>query len=224
MQRSEIRDAIRRQTLNSTGEISDADVNAIIDEAYNFVSQAYEWPWLEASANITVTANQTEYALPNDLQLLQNVVRSNKKIVLQQVPFETVLRIYGDDLPVASDASAYYVRGSNVGLVPTPSANETNAYVVYYLKTPTLMTLDTDQPEWAATWHHVLVDYGVYRIFYREEYFQEAEAAYQHFIAGLQDMIAFYNKQAQPSHVIVGDGVNRTFYWSDKMRLPGFIV
>lgn len=225
MNRGNIRDAIRRQTLNNASDISDADLNDVIDEAYYVVSQAADWPWLETSTNVSVTANTVEYALPADFARLQGIVRSGKQKRLSQISFEYYLDRYGNNPPTSTEGVWFYIRGDNFGIVPVPSANEANAYILYYFKTPTLMAADTDQPEWTPAFHHILVDYGVYRVFYREEYFQEAETAFQHFMAGLGQMMSFYNRRNNQNYpLVVGDGVQRRAVWDDRLRVPGFVV
>jgi hypothetical protein len=50
------------------------------------------------------------------------------------------------------------------------------------------------------------VDYGCYRVWEREEYFDESEKAYGRFVRGLKDMIRFYQMRTQENPLIYGDG------------------
>ena len=68
-------------------------------------------------------------------------------------------------------------------------------------------------PEWHVSLHDLLVDYGLYRVWEREEYFDEAAKAYGKFIEGIGLMKRFYNMRTIDSPVVFGDGT-----WSERSR------
>ncbi len=213
MQLSDIRTAVRRQTLIPTGDLSDASLNAIINEGVRLVAGAQRWPWLQQASTITTVASQTEYNLPADYMFMDLIVRNGKKIKLKEIPFEYYTQLVGDDPNTSADSRYYYLRESTIGLYPTPSANETDAYHIYYFEKPTELSNDSDTPEWVDLYHHVLVEYGISRVFEREEMYQEAQLHYQKFVQLIAEMAKFYRLRHQGDLLIYGDGRRSEWDW-----------
>ena len=215
---TEILAAIRRQTLvtSTTGDLSDADLTEIFEEGYNIVSATHRWPWLEASANLDVTAATVAVTLPTGFAFMRAIVRNGKSYSLQEIPQDKYLHLVGDNPTTSTDARFFYITNTTVGFYPTPSATEVGAYICFYYKNPTIPT-GASSPEWASQFHHILVDYGSYRVWEREEYFDESQNAYGRFVRGLKDMIRFYNMRSMEGQLIYGDGEG--FFWDSRNHL-----
>lgn len=219
--------AIRRQTAvdSTVGQVTDATILIIINEGLNTVSSLHRWPWLlKGPTNLNVTANTVQYDLAATAWAVHSVVRSGKSRRLNEISFENYLDIVGNNPSTSTEATAYYIRPDTatpttleIGLYPTPSANATAAYQYYHYQTATELT--TGSPEWHAQFHHILVDYGAYRLWEREEYFDESAKAYLRFTRTLKDMIRFYNMQSMEATLIYGDG-NHTTMWDNRLHLP----
>lgn len=215
---TEILAAIRRQTnvSSQTGDLPDADLTEILEEGYNTVAGTHRWPWLENSASIDVTADTIEYAFPTGFAFMRAITRNGKSYRLQEISQDKYIYMVGDNPTSSTDARFFYITGSKIGFYPTPSATESGAYVVYFYKTPTIPT-GANSPEWTSQFHHILVDYGAYRVWEREEYFDESEKAYGRFVRGLKDMIRFYQMRSQESPMVYGDG--ELTVWDDRLHL-----
>jgi hypothetical protein len=221
-----ITSAIRRQTrlANLGGDATDAHILTIINEGGGYVSGLHRWPFLlNGPTNITVVAGTVEYALNTAAWAVNTVVRAGKSRMLKEVSYDNYLRAVGDDPTSSSEATHYYLKADtttpttlNLGLYPTPSANESNAYKYTWFKTWTDLT--TGSPIWHAQFHSILVDYGAYRLWEREEYFDEARDAYGRFTRTLKDMIRFYNMQSRDTELIYGDGMSPV--WDERLHLP----
>lgn len=215
---TEILAAIRRQTAvsTSTGDLPDADLTEIFEEGYNTVVATHRWPFLEDGASLDVVADTATANLPSDFMFMRGVVRSGKSYSLQEISRDRYLYLYGDNPSTSANATHFYLTPTTIGFYPTPSANETAAYKIYFYKTLTVPT-GSSSPAWTSTFHHILVDYGAYRVWEREEYFEESEKAYMRFTRGIKDMIRFYNMRSQESQFIYGDGEAST--WDSRLHL-----
>lgn len=228
-----IRSAIRRQTLVAVGDVSDTQLNDIVNEGYRLVALSSRWPWLHTSVQFSTVANQAEYTITSggdinvsNLMYYDAVVDNDKRSgLLVEISHKYFLSMYGGDPPTGTPATSYYIRGDGantvLGLVPTPSANEANAYTLWYYKTPTLLSLDTDEPEWTETLHHILIDYGRYRVWEREENFEESRAAFALFVSGLSELRSFYARRGSEAPLIRGDGLRRrNMILDDRIHVP----
>lgn len=220
---TEILAAIRRQTAvsTSTGDLPDADLTEIFEEGYNIVAATHRWAWLESSANIDVTAATITANLPATFNFMRAVVRNGKSYSLQEISYDKYLHTVGDNPPSSANATHFFITNTTVGFYPTPSATETGAYIMYFYKLPTVPT-GASSPEWISQFHHILVDYGSYRVWEREEYFDESEKAYSRFTRGLKDMIRYYNMRSQESQFIYGDGEASS--WDSRLHLDIWTV
>lgn len=204
--RSDIRDYAREQTLIETDDWGDDKLNRILNRGLHVLSTRFKWPFLATSATITTVADQQEYALPSDVSRVEAIVEAGTRVRLQEVAPGLAWSQYGGDFTSSTSATHFFIWGSNVHLVPTPSAAETNAYTIYYYKTPDTLDNDIDVPEFDDEFHYVLGDYLVARIWEREEDFQRAEVAETQFNNGVEEMARFYLNRASDEPVVVGGG------------------
>jgi hypothetical protein len=212
---------VREQSLISTTQFADADVLLLLNEGERFVSTLEKWPYLFTSSDEDYTAATREYDLSTDFSISdmafidQIVDKYSHKRRLIPISFQEYIDMYGDD-PSSGNPRYYYLTGvDTLGLVPVPSATTTSSsgLSIYYYKTPTVMATTSASPEWTAQLHDLLVDYGLYRVWEREEYFDEATKAYGRFIEGVALMKRYYNMRTTDSPVVFGDGT-----WSRRVR------
>lgn len=211
--RSDIRDWVREQTLIETSDWSDTRLNALIDEAYNYVATAYDWPFYLKQEGISVTNGDVTQSLPNDWMKTLAIVQSARNVRLTEISFKDAMDRWGNDLPTGSWATEFYfgtdtevTSGLNLVLVPTPTTS--NSYVHYYLMTPTLLTTDSSTPEWLSMYHMILADYCIWKAWQREEDFQKAREARSEFFNGLDRMARHYSNVADDRPFILGQRRN----------------
>lgn len=212
-----IRAASRRQTNLSTADISDADLLTIVNEGLREVATIHRWEWLFKSGTLTTVADAAEIALPADFMFMGLLTIDGKNNEpLQNISFSEYKYWYGDNASTASDGTLFYIRYDDgtgkIGIFPTPSTSTTDKYDIFYYRTPTELSTGTDVPEFDARFHSMLVDYASYRLWEREEYFDEAEKAFQRYGRRLREMMVFYNTRYKERRFIFGDGTrNRRF-------------
>jgi hypothetical protein len=193
----------------------------ILNEGERFVSTLEKWPYLSSSYEGDYTASTVEYDISTDWSLSdfafvdQIMDKYYHKRRLIPVSFNEYLDMYGSD-PQDGQPRYFYLRASDtIGFAPTPDTTTTSnaGFTVYYTKTPTVMTNTAASPEWVASHHDVLVDYGLYRTWEREEYFDERDKAFGRFVEGISLMKRFYNMRVADSPVVFGDGT-----WTRRSR------
>lgn len=221
-----IRAAARRQTNLTTSDISDADLLTIINEGLREIATQHRWEWLFKSSTLNSTADTAEIALPADFMFMGMVQRNGTKdSPLQNISFEEYKYWYGDDVSSSTTPTFYYIRFDDgtgyIGIYPTPSTTTTALLDIYYYRTPTELSAGGDTPEFDARFHSALVDYAAYRLWEREEYFDESQRAFQRYARRLREMLQFYNARYKERRFIFGDGIHnrrsdvrRRFGWT----------
>lgn len=203
--------AVRRQTNLTTADVSDADVTAILNEGIQNIASLRRWEFLYTDSTISVTANTVEYTLPADFNFMGLVMQdalSNGPLLM--LSHDEYVYRFGDNPSSGSQARYFYLRiaggTQKIGFYPTPSATAASEYLIYYYKNPTELSASSDVPEWDASLHDVLVDYASYRLWEREEYFDESQRAFQRYGRRLGDMMRFYKMRGKVNRFIVGGG------------------
>ena len=211
MNRSSIRARIRVLTLMETDDISNDDLNNIINEGVDAVGGRFEWPFLAAMDSFGVTAATQGYAFTsiasNVVGQIAAVVRTGKHRISEISP-QDALAQYGDDFGEGSDATHYFVWGTSVYLVPTPDTTEAAAYKLYYFRRPTTLDNDVDEPEWERQFHELLVSYGCSKVWEREEDMEKAKYWSDKFDQSVEAMARFYLNRADDHPVIVGESAS----------------
>lgn len=204
-----IRDFVREQTLIEIDDWSNAKVLNVINEGIREVASRFRWPFLSASAQISVTAGTQSYALASiasDVQRIAAIIDNDRRVKLQEIEPQFAWKVYGGDAPASNEASAFYLWGNTLYLLPTPDANESNAYTMFYYKTPTELSNDTDVPEWSSQFHMMLAEYAIARVWEREEDFQKAQAAQSRFDSRVEQMARHYLNRVEDEPLVFGEG------------------
>lgn len=204
-----IRDFVREQTLLEIDDWANDKLNNVINEGVLEVSSRFRWPWLAASANLSVTATVQEYALSTidaDLAQIAAIVDNNRKVKLQEVTPHYVWELEGGDPTDAAEANVFYLWGDSVFLHPVPNTTEADAYKVFFYKRPTLLTNDASVPQWDSQFHMVVAFYAIARVWEREEDFEKAKSWRDQFNERLEQMARFYLNRADDHPIIVGGG------------------
>ena len=98
--------------------------------------------------------------------------------------------------------------GGNINLLPKPTVSSVKYNVLYY-KEPTSITTVTS-PAFNAQFHHILVHYGEWRMWQREEDLDKANEAHAQFYRLLGQMIAWYKTAGDRGPWAVGSGSSTT--------------
>lgn len=207
MLRSELRSWVRRQTLVTTGELSDADLNAILFQGLVDTASRYHWPWTYKTATISLVDGTTNYALPTDLMELDDLVYDGEGpgARLARTSVQAVKAEYGDVVGDSDLPDRYYLSANDqIVFVPTPDAAKT--VNVFYYATPasTVFDDDAESPPFHSAFHLALAEYATSHIWDSLE--QEDKGGYylQRYLDTLGRMAAFYDLRLPSEPFVVG--------------------
>jgi hypothetical protein len=206
---------IRTQTLVSSTAVTDNEVLAWLNEGVAEVASTTDWPWLQASGHVHTVANQA-YAtivgvhgagiigadVERIIAITPNGALGNGR--LQQVSPYEALNEYSGKPSSAQWATHFYTWAGLVYFLPTPTT--ISVYDVLYIKTPTALASTSSTPEWNGLFHHILVHYGEWRMWQREEDLDKANEAHAQFYRVLAQMIAWYSPQHPVGPIVIGSG------------------
>jgi hypothetical protein len=230
-QLSEIRDWVRQQTLIETDDWSNAKVDNTINQGIRELAVRFSWPFLAGSANLDVTDGTAEYTFDTitdftgtgvKLFKIAAIVDNSRRFRVQEISAADAFNMYGGDMPDAQEAQMFYIWGESIFLVPTPDTTEVSAYTVYYYRSPTELTNDTDSPEWDPRFHMVVADYAIARVWGREEEVGKEQASDERFDEGIERMAQFYLNRGEDYPSIVGGGKTGIYLnqYGDRANLP----
>lgn len=209
MQLSEIRDQARFETMKeNTVEVTDAQLDIIVNQGYHEISVFTDWPWLYASTTITLVADQANYALPADYQKTIALIDDDNDETIPYLSPELYWHRVGNDTGNSSATPDFFtIYNDDINLTPIPSSADTNRLTLKYYKTITELSADGDEPVFHDAFHYALVEYTKWRLWEREEFFQEgqrAQLSYRTYLLNMQD---FYNNQVNHTPAVWGDGM-----------------
>lgn len=213
MNRADLRTFIRRQSLITTTEISDASLNTDLEQGILDVATQYAWPWMLKIGTITTAAGTPAYALPADLMYIRNLIHDAEgQASLEPTTLEVVKLVYGDNVGSSDLPHLWYQsEPAKITFVPTPSAVKT--VNLHYYATPDLATTfnqDTHTPPWHSAFHIILADYALNKIWEREEDYGRASDHLGRYLQGVDRMANYYTQRFPAQPLVVGGGLSRT--------------
>lgn len=204
-----IRNWVRAETLIESTMMSDADINAIIDQGMRDLSTRYPWPFLATTGSggtLNFVAAQQAYPLPTNLQKLGVVLLDNTTTKLREISPHSAWAAYGDQ-PLTGTPSMFYVWGLNIHVLPVPVAS-TGGLILQYYRKITALTDDTHVPEFDDQFHLIVADYVCQNLWHREEDFSKARVYGDRYLAGVESMARYYLQRAEDQPFIMGDGLH----------------
>jgi hypothetical protein len=206
MDRDAILAQVRMITLVEDTNVSDAEIVILINNALQEISLASEWPWLEESATMSLVDSTATIALPADFNYGIAVIDNDNEVPLQYVEPKEFFNRYSGDLNESDTPTHFTIYENLVHVWPIPSANDTARLTIYYYETVTTLSAGGSTPQFHAAFHPMVVEYCKWKLYDREEYFDQSERAFITFSRYLQNMIEFYGKRFKTWPFIAGDG------------------
>lgn len=207
MDRDAILAQIRTLTLIEETNVSDAEIVEIINNGMYEISLASEWPWLQETSTVTTVADQQAYTLPADFEFAIALVDDDNDTTVPFIAVEEFFRRYGNDTGNTSTTPNFWtIWEDSIYLTPIPSANDTDRYTLYYYETVTLLTTGGTSPAFHAAFHPILVEYAKWKLYEREEYYDQSERSFITYARYLSRMIEWYQRQVKRAPYIAGDG------------------
>ncbi len=198
--------------LNTTATVSDAEIVLLIDSAMDEISTVSFWPFLEKNATVTAVADQQTYATPSDfLHAVALVDDDNDNAVTPLAP-SAFFAQYGNDTGNKSTLADFWtIWEDNIYLTPIPSTNDTNRWTLYYYRDITALANDAAIPEFHVSFHQGIVEFVKWKLWEREEFFDQADRSFARYLTYLARMKDFYITTIQRPPYIGGDGRRQRF-------------
>jgi hypothetical protein len=207
MDRLTIRTAIRNITLLEATNVSNNDVNTYINQGYHELSVAFPWPWLETTADFTVGAGTRSYALPTNFDYAITMIDTGIDKAITHIAAKDFFEMVGQDSSSTSaSARMWTIYDNQVYFSLPPSTAITAAYTLYYYKNITTLDADDDIPAFHDGFHWMLVDYVKWKLYDREEMFEQSERSRIIWEQYLGEMMHWYGSPVKKAPFLWGDG------------------
>lgn len=179
---------IRTAVLTRTGlPASDSLVTAqvlkdVVNRAYHHIEGEADWPWLEATENLTLVANDLTKAPAATYLRTLNLRHAATGEVLRWMPIEFL-----DSLITAKGTPKFW--GYSAGVLQfRPGADAGYTIAHRYITQPVDLVADGDIPVSPAVWEGAIVEYAAYLVFQRTNDNPEAKEALAAYGAWLATM------------------------------------
>ena len=130
----------------------------LINEAYFDIVTREAWPFMEGLATITQPSNDDTLNVPSNFQTVLSLVDSQNNIVLEPERNDVIeknIRLNAD----SGSPNKYYFVGETLYLYPSDNTGTT--YRLYYIKSPSVLTVDSVPADiLIPARHHSIIVYG----------------------------------------------------------------
>jgi hypothetical protein len=171
----------------------------LVNRAYHHIEGEADWPWLEATENLSLAANDlTKVPAATYLRTLDLRHAAGSGEVLKWAPVEFL-----DGLILAKGPPKFW-GWSGGALLFRPGADQSYTIAHRYIYQPVDLAADGDIPVSPSVWEGAIVEYAAYLVFQRTNDVAEAKEALTAYTAWIETMKgrAFIRSQDQ------GGGVN----------------
>lgn len=207
MDREDLRDQVRMSMPIEATDVTDATIDSLLNQGLQEVALAGQWPWLQASTDLSLSEDTQTVALPNDFDFAVSLVDDDHDVHIPFVAPEDYFQRFGNDTDNTATTPNYWTIWENkIYLTPIPSADDTDRLTLYYYKSVTALTEDDDVPEFHTAFHPILVEYCKWKLYERGELYQQAVQAASMYASRLDQMTRWYGRQVKRAPYIAGDG------------------
>ena len=130
----------------------------LINEAYFDIVTREAWPFMEGLATITQPSNDDTLNVPSNFQTVLSLVDSQNNIVLEPERNDVIeknIRLNAD----SGSPNKYYFVGETLYLYPSDNTGTT--YRLYYIKSPSTLTVNSVVADiLIPARHHSIIVYG----------------------------------------------------------------
>ncbi len=207
MDRDAILNQIRIVTNIPTATVSDADIVVLINNGMSEVGVIRHWKFLEKSATVSLTANTQTTVLPSDFESGVALADDDNDNEITYISPSALFRLTGNDKGNTAAVPEYFtIWAEKFYFSPIPSTTDSARLTIYYYKTITTLSTGSTTPEFQEAFHTALVEYVKWKLWDKEEYFDQADRAFALYNNYLLDMIKYYENYMSRWPLIWGDG------------------
>lgn len=203
----DIRSFIRLITLVEDTNVTNTQIDTLINQGYHELSTAFPWPWLETTADFTVGSDVRNYALPSNFDYAITMIDTDLDRSIPHVAAQDFFEMVGQDSSSTSNAARFWtIYDGDVYFHPVPSTAITAAYTLKYYSNITILSGSNDEPAFHDGFHWMLVEYVKWKLYDREEYFDQSQRAFIIYATYLDKMIDWYGSPVKRAPFLWGDG------------------
>lgn len=213
MNKEEIRNNARAQTLVESASVSDAEIDNLIELAMSEIEVAFPWPFLESAVPYDIEEGYGALDLPADFSYGAVLIDVDDNTRIEFLSPTTFFSTFGDDTDrTGTDVLCFTIWQNTIQLHPIPSEDDGQRLNLYYYRNITPLETDGESPEFHTAFHWAVVEYCKWKLYEREEYYDQSERSRIIYASYLQDMVTFYQDRMKRAPWTAGDGFGRRFY------------
>lgn len=148
----------RTARLATDGVLTASRQTEFLNAGLRQIALEHDWPWLKATASISVLSGTRNYPVPSDWIRTVRIFDPATGRDIQTAAVTDVDRIVSSDEP-----AIYAIYGNEVLLAPKPAANVTLTH--RYVKRETVLASAGDSPLIPAEYEEGLLEYAAYLSF-----------------------------------------------------------
>ncbi len=187
MNRGELRQFVRDTAVIESTDVTDEILDQYLDEGYLKVVGREQWIFAEAGEHVTADGTYV-FEMSTPATSIMDLFTGGQQ--LRQLSFDRIKTMF-EMTPDAGTVSYYAFRQPN-HIYVYPILPSGRILDVRFFKALTFPATDTAEPEWEESFHHLLADWCLRRVWEREEDAQLADSYHARFEAGMGEMRAFY--------------------------------
>lgn len=226
MDQETIRDQIRLSAPPEVTDVTDGMLNTLINQSLQEISIAEKWPFLQTSSTVSVTDGTQNYDLPADFLYAETLVDDDHDTRIAYLTPGQFFQWYGNSTTSGETTTAdvFTVWQNDIYLHPIPSTDDTDRYTLYYYKTITALSGNSDEPEFLSPFHWLCVDWVKWHLYERGGLTEEADRQFQNYMNRLTEMRNWYRTVVKPEPYIAGDGFSRRWgQWDPNLPILNYI-
>jgi hypothetical protein len=187
--------------------VSDNEIIILLNQGLREIAVAFEWPFLQDAASLDLTDSTRTIALPNDFLYGAVLMDNDKDTILPFIAPATFFSEVGDGgTRESTNPDFFTIWAGNIYLHPIPEATDSGRLNLYFYKDMTMLAATGDSPQFEAAFHWILVEYAKWKLYDREEYYDQSERAFITYSRYLADMVDWYKIQFRRYPMLWGDG------------------
>ncbi len=204
MDRTSMRDLVRRISRIDVNDVPDTDLDVFIDEGYDRVVMFTEWDWMKvlSSEDIPMVSGQSQYATSAAVHQVTTVTNLEQRYQLRSISKNRIDR-YLDAINSSSQPTGFFWVDGTLLIFPVPSSTDTLR--VYHISVPSFGPGDNDEPVFSPLFHRILVDWSLHRLWEMEEDFDKSQEYRLRFEESVDRMSVWYNSLSQDTPNIYGE-------------------
>jgi hypothetical protein len=195
-------------------DVSDAEINTYINDAYQEAIGEELWPFLLARTNFAGVASQRDYVVASDISSDVEPNRilhvSTQGLKLRKVEVVDYLQLEPHGQTETTGVPQAWAVMENTKLVLWPTPTTTDTVEIIYLKVAPDLTLDTDEPLFPSRWHYLLKWGGLSYVYQKIGDLESQESARGFFDKATEAAVADLVKSSPPGRLV----------WGERSRLP----